>query len=324
MVASDPREGPIRAQLNGTLEALTDPPPTRSGKVREIYERGDELFLLATDRVSAFDVILGTVPYKGALLTEQAAFWLEKAADILPTHFLERTDPQVMRVKKAEPLAFEMVVRGYLAGSLLREPARWRGEKYGLKIDPSIAAHEPFEEPIITPTTKAEVGSHDEPCSLAQLINRGVVSQHHLHEACEKALALFQAGQEHARDRGLILVDTKYELGLIDDELVLIDEVHTADSSRFWIAATYEERVKVGGAPEMLDKERLRRWLREEHGYIGEGEPPELTDDVRVDLALHYWDLTERVTGEPFEPAPGSVKARVAPLLRAALSEEGA
>jgi phosphoribosylaminoimidazole-succinocarboxamide synthase len=308
----------------GTLEGLNDPAPTRRGKVRDIYEKGDELFLVATDRVSAFDVILGTIPFKGAMLTEQATFWLEKAADIMPTHFVERLDPQVMRCKKAQPLAFELVVRGYLAGSLLRELPDVRGNRYGLEVDPAIEPYHAFDEPLITPTTKAEAGAHDEPCSLAELIDRKVVTQGHLHEACERALELFAVGQAHAAERGLILVDTKYELGLRDNELVLIDEVHTADSSRFWLASSYGERVADGKSPEMLDKERLRRWLREEHDYMGDGEPPALTDDVRTDLAMHYWDLTERVTGRPFEPAAGDVAARVGPRIAAALAPDGA
>jgi phosphoribosylaminoimidazole-succinocarboxamide synthase len=318
---SDDREAIIRAQLGHTLEGMTNPPPARKGKVRDIYERDGELFLVASDRVSAYDVVLGTVPFKGAMLTTQAAFWLERAADILPTHLLEQVDPQVMRCRKAEPLAFEMVVRGYLAGSLLREPAETRGQKYGLRIDPDVGGHRAFPEPIITPTTKADVGEHDEPCSLQDLVASGVVSQKHLDESCEKALALFAAGSAHAKERGLILVDTKYELGLIDGELVLIDEVHTADSSRFWIADSYQARVDAGETPEMLDKERLRRWLRTERDYTGDGEPPELTDDVRVDLALHYWDLTERVAGVSFEPVSGDVAGRVGPLLEGLLAE---
>jgi len=320
MVASDPREGPIRAQLQGTLRELRDPVPTRRGKVRDIYEKGDEIFLLATDRVSAFDVVLGTIPFKGALLTEQAVFWLERAADIVPTHLIERIDPQVMRCKKAEPLAVELVVRGYLAGSLAREPATTRGHRYGLELDPKLRIYDRLPEPIITPTTKADVGEHDEPGTLAEFIDSGVVSQKNLHEACERALELFAAGQTHAAERGLILVDTKYEFGLIGGELVLIDEVHTADSSRFWVGATYGKRVAAGEAPEMLDKERLRTWLRAEHDYLGEGPAPALTDDVRADLSLHYWDLTERVTGRPFEPEAGDVAARVSPRLKAALS----
>lgn len=309
-----------RAQLPHALERCEAPPPTRHGKVRELYERGDELLLVATDRVSAYDVVLGTIPFKGALLTEQAAFWLERAREVIPTHLLERPDPQVMRVKKATPFAFELVVRGYLAGSLLREPAETRGGAYGLVIDPSIPAYGAFPSPLVTPTTKAPLGAHDEPCSPEELVRRGVCTRAQMDEAIERALALFELGQEHARDRGLILVDTKYEMGLVDGRLTLIDEVHTADSSRYWIAASYEERLRRGEPPEMLDKERLRRWLREELGYLGEGPAPALPDDVRVDLAAHYWGLTETLMGRAFEPLGGPVAGRVAEVCRRFLS----
>lgn len=299
------------AQLEHTLERCTAPAPARHGKVRDIYERGDELLLVATDRVSAYDVILGTVPYKGALLTEQAAFWLELAADVLPTHLIGRPDPQVMRVKKARPFAFELVVRGYLAGSLLREPPETRGSAYGLRVDPGIKAHGQLPEPLVTPTTKEEVGEHDQPCSLEDLVQRGVATKAQLDEAVQAALALFRLGGDLAKERGLLLVDTKYELGLVGDRVTLIDEVHTADSSRYWIADSYEERQARGEPPEMLDKERLRRWLREQHGYMGNGPAPALTDDVRVDLAAHYWQLTEQVTGREVAPVPGPVRDRV-------------
>lgn len=305
-----------RAQLPHALERCSDPPPSRHGKVRELYERGDELLLVATDRVSAYDVVLGTIPFKGALLTEQAAFWLERAREVIPTHLLERPDPQVMRVRKAQPFAFELVVRAYLAGSLLREPAETRGSAYGVRVDPSLPAHGAFPTPIVTPTTKEAVGAHDQPCSPGELVRRGVCTRAQMDEAIERALALFRLGREHARDRGLILVDTKYEMGLVDGRVTLIDEVHTADSSRYWIAASYEERMAKGEPPEMLDKERLRRWLREERGYLGEGPAPALPDDVRVDLAAHYWSLTETLTGRPFEPLGGAVAARVSEVCR--------
>ncbi len=305
-----------RAQLAHTLERCTQPAPARHGKVREIYQRGDELLLVTTDRVSAYDVVLGTIPYKGALLTEQAVFWLELAKDVVPTHLVERPDPQVMRVKKATPFAFELVVRGYLAGSLLREPPETRGSAYGLRVDASVPAHGRFEAPLVTPTTKEQVGQHDQPCSPAALVARGVVTQAQLDEVVERSLALYRLGSERARERGLILVDTKYEFGLVDGRVTLIDEVHTADSSRYWIAASYDERMARAETPEMLDKERLRRWLREERGYLGEGPPPALSDDVRVDLAAHYWSLTERVMGRDFTPVAGPVAERVQGVAR--------
>lgn len=299
----------LRDHLDLTLRGIDAPAPQYRGKVRDVWERGDELLLVASDRISAFDVVLGTVPMKGQLLTEQASFWLQKASAVMKTHFIERVDPQAMRCHRAQALPVEFVVRGHLAGSLMREPPETRGQAYGVRIDPKIGPYAAFPEPIITPTTKEAVGLHDQPCSLEDIIRSGKVSRRHLDAAVEAALSLFRMGQAHAHAHGLILVDTKYEMGLLGDQLILIDEVHTADSSRFWVAASWAERVGRGEAPEMLDKERLRRWLLAQ-GFSGHGTPPTLTEDVRVDLALHYWDLTERVLGVPFTPALGDASVR--------------
>ncbi len=300
----------LRAHLDKTLAGLDAPAPSYRGKVRDIWEKGGEILLVATDRVSAFDVVLGTVPMKGQLLTEQAAFWLDKAAAVAETHLLGRPDPQALLCRKTEPLPVELVVRGFLAGSLLREPRESRGAAYGLKLDPGLADYARLDEAIVTPTTKERAGLHDRPCSLDDLINEGRVSRKHLERCVEIARALFALGQEHAERNGLLLVDTKYEMGLVGDRVVLIDEVHTADSSRFWVAGSYAERLRRGEAPEMLDKERLRRWLLAQ-GFSGHGAAPALTDDVRVDLALHYWELTERALGRPYAPAEGAAVDRV-------------
>jgi phosphoribosylaminoimidazole-succinocarboxamide synthase len=308
------RERVLRAHLALTLPGVDAPAPHYRGKVRDVWSHEDEILLVASDRISAFDVVLGTVPMKGQLLTEQAAFWLEKAASVVETHLLERVDPQAMRCRKTTALPVELVVRGYLAGSLMREPPETRGAAYGLKLDPKQAPYSAFAEPIVTPTTKEAVGLHDQPCSLDDLVASGRVSRAHLDRCVEAAKALFALGQAHARSHGLILVDTKYEFGLVHDargeRVVLIDEVHTADSSRFWVAATHAERTGRGEAPEMLDKENLRRWLLAQ-GFSGHGAPPALSDDVRVDLASHYWDLTERVMGRAFHPVEGDALSRV-------------
>lgn len=276
-----------------------------------MFFRGDELLLVASDRISAFDVVLGTVPMKGQLLTEQATFWLEKASAVVKTHLLERVDPQAMRCRKTRALPVELVVRGYLAGSLMREPPATRGAAYGLKLDAALPDYAAFPAPIVTPTTKEAVGVHDQPCSIDDLIASGKVARPVMERAVEVALSLFALGQAHAKAQGLILVDTKYELGLLPDgELVLIDEVHTADSSRFWRADTYAEKRAKGDAPDMLDKENLRRWLLS-RGFSGNGLPPALDDNVRVDLASHYWELTETVLGGAFKPTQGDATARV-------------
>ncbi len=281
--------------------------PTNKGKVRDVFVKGSELLLVATDRVSAFDVVLGTIPLKGQLLTEQSAFWLERAAQVAPTHLLERVDAAVLRCKKAQAFPVELVVRGHLAGSLLREPKETRGAAYGVSVA-DVGAYQAFPTPLITPTTKEAVSVHDEPCSLADLVKSGRIAQNHLDRVVEIAQQLFKMGQAHATAQGLMLVDTKYELGLVDGprgpEVTIIDEVHTADSSRFWVASSFAERTARGEAPEMLDKENLRRWLLDK-GFSGHGGPPALDDAIRADLAVHYWTLTERVLGRPFVPQAG-------------------
>jgi len=291
----------IAAELSRASEGVAGLVPTHRGKVRDVFARGDEVLLVASDRVSAFDVVLGTIPFKGELLTEQAVFWLERARQIAPTHLIERVDPVAMRCRRASAFPVELVVRGYLAGSLAREPADSRGKAYGLSLDPAQRPYTAFATPIITPTTKEAVGVHDQPCSLDDLVASGRVSRAHLERACAIALELFALGQAHADAQGLILVDTKYELGLIDGEVAIIDEVHTADSSRFWVKDSWASRIAAGDVPEMLDKENLRRWLLSV-GYSGNGTPPVLTDAVRSDLAAHYWDLTERVLGQQVAP----------------------
>jgi len=305
----------LAAHLPTALDAVPTLSPDHRGKVRDVFALGaDELLLVATDRVSAFDVVLGTIPLKGQLLTEQSAFWLQRAAAVAPTHLVERVDAAVLRCRRAEAFPIEIVVRGYLAGSLMREPPATRGRAYGLTIDPTIAPWAPFPTPVLTPTTKEAVGVHDQPCSLDDLVASGRLARHHVERVVELALALFRMGAAHADAQGLILVDTKYEMGLLHGEVCVIDEVHTADSSRFWVKATYAERIARGEPPEMLDKENLRRWLLA-RGFSGHGTPPALDDAIRVDVGAWYWDLTERVVGAPFLPTAGG-GARVAEVVR--------
>lgn len=294
------------ARISGDAVDAVSLPPTHRGKVRDVFQRGRELLLVATDRVSAFDVVLGTIPLKGQLLTEQSAFWLAKAATVAPTHLVERLDPAILRCRTAQAFPVELVVRGHLAGSLMREPPETRGHAYGLRIDPAIQPYAAFAEPIITPTTKEAVGVHDQPCSEDDLVAAGRISRVHLDRVTEIARALFALGRAHAASQGLILVDTKYEFGLIDGEVCIIDEVHTADSSRFWLQESFVDRVGKGEAPEMLDKENLRRWLLS-RGFSGQGVPPALDESIRADLASHYWGLTERVLGQRFVPTAGGV-----------------
>jgi phosphoribosylaminoimidazole-succinocarboxamide synthase len=312
-----------RSHVNDTLATCDNPAPGYRGKVRDVYARRDELLLVASDRVSAFDVVLGTIPLKGALLTEQATFWLKKAAGVVKTHFIDRPDAQAMVCRRAQPLPIEVVVRGYLAGSLAREPNATRGQAYGVSINPTLKTYEQFPKPIVTPTTKAKIGDHDKPISPAQIVATGLVNKNHMEEALRIGVALFEMGAAFAKERGLILVDTKYEFGLIDGEITLIDEIHTADSSRFWVLDGYADALANHQAPTMLDKERLRQWLLHQ-GYSGAGTPPVLTEEVRVDLAVHYWDLTERLLGQPFVPPTSPPTERIPRLIQNWLSNREA
>jgi len=219
--------------------------PKRSGKVRDIYDVGDRLVLITSDRLSAFDRILGLVPYKGQVLNQLAAFWFAQAADIIGSHFIDSPDPNVTIGRKCRPLPVEVVVRGYISG--VTSTALWfrysQGERniYGIDFPDGLKKNDALPTPIITPTTKAQDGGHDERITSAEIVERGLVPQELWEQVCAAAIAVFQRGQEIARRGGLILVDTKYEFGVTDaGELVLIDEMHTPDSSRFWTAESYK------------------------------------------------------------------------------------
>ncbi len=286
--------------------------PKRSGKVRDIYEQNDRLVLITTDRLSAFDRILGLVPYKGQVLNQLAAFWFEQVADIIGSHFVDSPDPNVTIGRRCRPLPVEVVVRGYITG--VTSTALWyrysQGERniYGMDFPDGLRKNDALPEPIITPTTKAQDGGHDERITSAEIVDRGLVPAHLWAQVSEAAIAVFQRGQAIARRGGLILVDTKYEFGLTDDgELVLIDEMHTPDSSRFWTAESYE-KLTAGGTentegkePENFDKEFIRLYYAA-HGYRGEGEPFPMPEALAVQAAERYIRTYEMLTGKAFEP----------------------
>jgi phosphoribosylaminoimidazole-succinocarboxamide synthase len=216
-----------------------------------------------------------------------------------------------MVVKRAKPLPVEIVIRGYITGSLWRDYEAGKAGAYGIPWPAGLRKDQRFDRPIITPSTKAEYGKHDEPISEAEILRRRLVPDDVWKEATAVAHRLFERGQAWAASRGLILVDTKYEMGIADGKLVVIDEIHTPDSSRYWIAGPYQERFERGADQEMLDKENIRQWLIKEHGFSGHGKPPPLTDDVRVMLATKYMQVFERLTGQPFESDVGSVEERI-------------
>ncbi len=303
----------LHAQLPHTLQQLDLPAlgELYRGKVRDNYSRGDRIVMITTDRVSAFDHVLGTIPFKGEVLSRLTAFWFEKVKDIAPTHLLEVPDPSVMVVKRAKALPIEIVIRGYLTGSLWRDYEAGKAGAYGIDWPKGLKKDQQFEKPIITPSTKAEYGKHDEPISERELLAQKLVDPAVWREATDVAHRLFARGQEWARSRGLILVDTKYEMGIAEGRLVVIDEIHTPDSSRYWVANGYADRFAKGADQEMLDKENIRQWLIKEHGFSGHGKPPPLTDEVRVMLARKYIDVFERLTGETFSSEVGSVAERI-------------
>jgi len=308
----------LRAQLPHALRQLDLPAlgELYRGKVRDNYTQGDRIVMVTTDRVSAFDHVLGTIPFKGEILSRLTTFWFEKVKDIAPVHLVEAPDPSVMVVKKARPLPVEIIVRGYITGSLWRDYQAGKAG-YGIAWAKGLRKDQRFEAPVLTPSTKAEYGQHDEPISEDEILKQGLVAPDVWAEARAVALRLFQRGQEWAASRGLILVDTKYEMGIADGKLVVIDEIHTPDSSRYWIAEGAEERFARGEEQRMLDKENIRQWLIQERGYSGQGAPPPLTDEVRISLARTYVNLYERLTGQPFQAEAGSVQARIARNLSA-------
>jgi phosphoribosylaminoimidazole-succinocarboxamide synthase len=327
----------LRAQLPHTLRQIDLPGlgELYRGKVRDNYARGDRIVMVTTDRVSAFDHVLGTIPFKGEVLSRLTAFWFDKVKDLAPTHVLDLPDPSVMVVKKAKPLPIEIVIRGHITGSLWRDYQAGKAGAYGIAWPAGLRKDQRFDRPIITPSTKAEYGKHDEPISEAEILGKGLVAPEVWREATAIAARLFERGQAWARTRGLILVDTKYEMGIVAEEdgsagrrgdasaepprgkLVVIDEIHTPDSSRYWVADGYEDRFARGADQEMLDKENIRQWLIKEHGFSGHGKPPPLTDDVRVMLARKYVEVFERLTGETFASEVGSVEERIKRNLKA-------
>lgn len=315
----------LKEHLNGALFSIEKPKVSSRGKVRDMFETADTIYMINTDRISAFDHVLGTIPLKGAMLCEQSQFWFKFSEDIVANHLIDRPDPQIMVVKKAQPFLVEVIVRGYLAGSLMREHPLTRGQAYGLKLDPSLKNYARFDSPIITPTTKAELGQHDQPISAQEIIASNLVSRDHWHAIVEIARELFMKASVKARENGLLLVDTKYEFGLIDQKVHLIDEVHTCDSSRFFIEQDYLTNWPLEKAPIMLDKEYLRQHL------LASGVDPNTTDlsgiklddDLRMEIAKRYFVLTEKITGRDFVPPRESSHTRVHQILADLMLTQG-
>ena len=307
-----------------TLDDIDLPLPGRTeGKVRVSYDWSTtERLFVTTDRLSAFDRIITSVPCKGQVLNQLSAWWFERTAHIVPNHLLEVPDPNVTIARAAVPLPVEVVVRGHITGvtstSLWRQYADGARVVYGHRLPDGITKNSALPTPLVTPTTKAAKGGHDEPITVAGVIERRLVEPRLWGRVVEAALLLFAEGRRVAADAGLVLADTKYEFGLAVDtgELMLIDEVHTPDSSRYWVADTYPARVAAGDEPESLDKEVVRRALLE-LGYTGEGLPPLLAPEVIAATTARYIDTYERLTGLAFVPAEQPAAERIRRVITA-------
>lgn len=275
------------------------------GKVRDVYTINDStLVMVATDRISAFDVVLPEgIPYKGQVLNQIAAFFLDATRDIVPNWKLATPDPMVTVGQRAEAFPVEMIIRGYLAGSAWREYAAGKREICGVKLPDGMVENQAFPEPIITPTTKAAEG-HDENISAEKIIARGLVSEENYKTMAEYTMALYRRGVDMAAQKGLLLVDTKYEFGLLDGKVILIDEIHTPDSSRYWYADGYQERLAAGEPQRQLSKEFVRQWLIS-NGFMGKDgqKVPDMTPEVVNSISERYIELYEHLTGNTFVKA---------------------
>lgn len=285
------------------------------GKVRDVYNIEDKyMVMVATDRISAFDVVLPEgIPYKGQVLNQIAEFFLDSTKDIVPNWKLGCPDPMVTVGLCCQPLKVEVIVRGYIAGSAWRDYKNGAREICGVKLPEGLKENQKLPHPILTPTTKADAG-HDQNISREEIIAQGVVPAE-IYEQVEKyALALFERGSKIAAEHGLILVDTKYEFGIHDGKVILIDEIHTPDSSRYFYADGYEERLAAGEPQRQLSKEFVRQWLIE-HGFMGRpGQVvPEMTPAFCEEVSQRYIELYEHITGKKFEPvtAGGSLEDRI-------------
>jgi len=303
-------------------------PGFRRGKVRDAYDLPDgRTVMITTDRQSAFDKVLAAVPYKGQVLTQTAQFWFDATADICPNHVLEFPDPNISVVKRLDMLPVEMVVRDYMTGST--ETSIWpmydKGARtmYGVDFPDSLTKNAKLPDTILTPTTKAEQGEHDAPTTPDEIVATGLLPQETWNELARLSLALFARGRELAAKNGLILVDTKYEFGCDENgTIVLADEVHTPDSSRFWIASSYETRMAAESEPESLDKEFLRLWIAARCDPYKDP-IPEIPDDVLLEFSAKYIRLYEQVTGQTFKYPPTHItpQDRIKAALRANLPE---
>lgn len=270
-----------------------------TGKVRDVVTCGDELLVVHSDRLTAFDRLIAHVPYKGTMLTAISEYWLEEAKKVVPTHLISRPQERVLKVERATPFKVEVIVRGFLAGSMARAYAGGEREFCGVNLPTGLKNHSPLPHAIITPTTKAAAFEHDENTTPDAMIAAGIVTAAEWREMSDMALTLFAHGQKVYRGVGWLLVDTKYEFGrTLDGKIKVIDEIHTPDSSRLWVASTYDARCQRAESPEMLDKEVVRRYLLDQ-GFSGHGDVPPVPFERLVELAEVYLKVAETLVGQP-------------------------
>ena len=300
------------------------------GKVRDNYDiPGGKRIIIASDRLSAFDIILTALPYKGAVLTQTARYWFEVTKDICPNHVIDYPDPNVVVAKHLRILPVEVVVRDYLAGttstSVLSKYNKGERRMYGVTLPEGLRANQKLPETIITPTSKADQGGHDEPLSPDEIVGKGLLSAAQWRELSEKALALFARGRELAAERGLILVDTKYEFGLDEaGNIILADEIHTPDSSRYWFAETYEARLEAGERPDSFDKDFIRAWVAARCDPYKDP-IPDIPGELVLQAAGIYIQAYEMITGQSFaalEIGDGPVLERIRGNLRSYFREK--
>jgi phosphoribosylaminoimidazole-succinocarboxamide synthase len=318
MISSDQ----LRELLPSALDQTSLPLANKAtGKVRDWYDLADgKRLIITTDRLSAFDRILATVPYKGQVLNQLSAWWFEQTQDMIPNHIVSLPDPNAAVVQVAAPFPVEVIVRGYITG--VTTTALWyrytQGERniYGYEFPEGLRKNQALPQPIITPTTKGGITGHDERLTCAEVIENGLLDQQTWDQVQSVALAIFRRGQAVARKAGIILVDTKYEFGCAaDGSVVLIDEVHTPDSSRFWKADTYERRFAAGEDPENFDKEFVRLAYAQK-GYRGDGEIPSVPDELWVSASERYMQIYETLTRKEFVPETYPVQERLLENLR--------
>jgi phosphoribosylaminoimidazole-succinocarboxamide synthase len=304
----------LGAYAGYVLEDATIPelPNHYRGKVRDNYDLPDgRRIIIASDRISAFDRNLAAIPLKGQVLTQTAKFWFEATADICPNHVIEYPDPNVLVGRRLTILPVEIVVRDYLAGttgtSILSLYKAGLREMYGIRLAEGMRDNERLPQTIITPTSKAFHGGHDEPLTPAEIVGQGLLSQEQWRTVSDYALALFAKGREMARERGLILVDTKYEFGIDESGKIMIaDEIHTPDSSRYWFLESYQQRFEAGERPESFDKDFIRTWVVARCDPYKD-EIPDIPQDVVLETSRVYIDAFERITGQTFALPPKDV-----------------